>query len=99
MAVHGTLAFTSPMDVYGYRIYTSNPDGSGVTRLTGVDRESAGGAYDFDADWQPLLPPRRADYKNAAKYCKAEREYLGEAAFKQAYGGSHAHARCVKRNK
>ena len=68
------LAFTSPMSVYGYRIHTSNTDGTDVVRLT--DNVSQG-AYDFDADWQPLQPPRREDCSSAAFDGLDEREYLG----------------------
>ena len=31
-------------------------------------------------------PPVREDYKNAAKFCKAERAFLGDEAFRQKYG-------------
>ena len=40
----------------------------------------------FQPDWQPLVGPQRSDYQNAAKFCKAEREFLGEEAFRQQYG-------------
>ena len=89
------LAFTSTRELDGWRIYTSNPDGTDVTRLTDTH-----GAFDFDADWQPLPGLRRADYNNASQFCKAEREFLGDAAFAAKYGGaSNAHAQCVKQNK
>jgi hypothetical protein len=38
------------------------------------------------ADWQPLVGPQRSDYKNAAQFCKAERDFMGGAAFAQKYG-------------
>ena len=59
-----------------------NADGSEQSRL----------ATGFSADWQPLVGPRRADYKNASHFCKAEREFLGDAAFRQKYGN---HGGCV----
>jgi hypothetical protein len=49
-------------------------------------------------DWQPIVPdtgPQRNDYKNAAQFCKADREFLGEAGFRQKYGGGNAHGKCV----
>ena len=47
-------------------------------------------------DWQPLVGPSRADYKNAATFCKAEQEFLGDGAFRQKYGGgANAHGKCV----
>jgi Tol biopolymer transport system component len=71
---------------------TVNPDGTGIAAL-GV---SAG-----EPDWQPLLGPRRSDYKNAAQFCKAERDFLGDEAFKAKYGtgnGSNAFGKCVSAN-
>jgi Tol biopolymer transport system component len=52
---------------------------------------------DYSPDWQPVVPgPQRSDYKNAAKFCKAEREFLGEEGFGQKYGGgANAHGKCV----
>ena len=47
-------------------------------------------------DWQPLVGPQRSDYKNGSKFCKAERDFLGDTAFRQKYGGgANAHGRCV----
>ena len=59
-----------------------NADGSEQSRL----------ATGSSPDWQPLVGPRRADYKNAAHFCKAEREFLGDAGFRQEYGN---HGGCV----
>jgi len=74
-------------------IYTMNPDGSAITRLTNTaDVES-------NLDWQPLPGPQRSDYKNAAQFCKAERDFLGDAAFTKKYGGgANAHGKCVGQN-
>jgi TolB protein len=50
-------------------------------------------------DWQPLPGPQRSDYKNASQFCKAEREFLGDAAFAAKYGGgANGHGKCVSRN-
>jgi hypothetical protein len=39
------------------------------------------------------------DYKNAAQFCKAERDFLGDAAFTHKYGGgANAHGKCVSQN-
>ena len=43
-------------------------------------------------DWQPLVGPRREDYKNASHFCKALHDFLGEADFAQRYRG---HGGCV----
>jgi hypothetical protein len=47
-------------------------------------------------------PPVREDYKNAAKFCEADRAFLGENAFRQKYGTnpnkSNAHGKCVSQN-
>ena len=49
-----------------------------------------------DPDWQPLVGPSRADYKNSSKFCKAEQEFLGDGSFRQKYGGgANAHGKCV----
>jgi hypothetical protein len=51
------------------------------------------------ADWQPIPGPRRSDYKNAAQFCKAERDFFGDAAFTSKYGGgANAHGKCVSQN-
>lgn len=56
--------------------------------------------HDFEPDWQPIVPePVRSDSKNASRFCKAERDFLGDDAFRQKYGGgANAHGRCVSSN-
>ena len=55
-------------------------------------------------DWQPIAGPRPSDYKNAAKFCKAEGAYLGDVAFARKYGSgpkrntANAYGKCVSRN-
>jgi Tol biopolymer transport system component len=74
----------------GGGLYTVNADGTGLTRLP------ASGPQDVEPDWQPLVGPRREDFKNAAHFCKAERSFMGEAAFAAKYGGgANAHGKCV----
>ena len=69
------------------RIATANADGSGVQVISGQG---------YNPDWQPIPGPQRSDYKNAAQFCKADREFLGEAGFRQKYGGgANAHGKCV----
>ena len=47
-------------------------------------------------------PPVREDYKNAAQFCAADREFLGEEKFREKYGtnrnGANAHGKCVSSN-
>ena len=77
----------------GGGLWTTNPDGTGAARLTSD-------FFDFSPDWQPLVGPPRSDFKNASHFCKAEREHLGEAAFRKKYGGgANAHGKCVNQNK
>ena len=64
-------------------LWVMNADGSEPSRLA---------PDGFTPDWQPLVGPRREDYKNAAHFCKAEREFMGDAAFRQKYGN---HGGCV----
>jgi hypothetical protein len=87
---------------FGREIWTMNPDGTGQTRLLPDNDTSDGtsiGVYRDSLDWQPIPGPNRSDFKNAAQFCKAEREFLGESAFAQKYGtngsGSNAFGKCV----
>jgi Tol biopolymer transport system component len=80
-------------------IETQNVDGSNYTQFANSGTEP---------DWQPIPQtgpgpaPQQSDYQNAAKFCKAERDYLGEATFRQRYGtnknGANAHGKCVAGN-
>jgi TolB protein len=72
-----------------YEIYVMNADGTGQTRLTNSPLR------EFGPDWQPLPGPQRADYKNAAQFCKALRDFLGDEGFRNRYGGANAHGKCV----
>jgi Tol biopolymer transport system component len=62
--------------------------------LPGLDR------FDSQPDWQPVVPaPVRSDFRNASRFCKAERDFLGDASFRQKYGGgANAHGMCVSSN-
>jgi Tol biopolymer transport system component len=52
-----------------------------------------------DPNWRPIPGPRRGDYKNAAKSCAADRDFLGDASFTQKYGGGgNAYGKCVSQN-
>jgi Tol biopolymer transport system component len=84
------IAFHSGRD--GGGLFTMVAEGSDVALLT------AGSA--FAPDWQPHVPGlQRSDYKNASQFCKAEREFLGDVVFAQAYGGQGAQGECVRRAK
>jgi Tol biopolymer transport system component len=77
-------------DFCHHSLATINTDGSG-----GRTTHPLGG---LEPDWQPLPPPepRRSDYKNAAQFCKALREFLGDADFRARYGGgANAYGKCV----
>jgi Tol biopolymer transport system component len=63
-----------------------NADGTGTEQVS----------YGNSPDWQPLPGPQRSDYKNASHFCKALREFLGDEAFRNRYGGgANAHGKCV----
>jgi TolB protein len=83
-------------DVSGFKLHLVNPDGSNDIRLT-----DPAGEERFP-DWQRIPGPQRSDYKNAAQFCNAERDFLGDEAFKTKYGtsgnGSNAFGKCVSRN-
>jgi Tol biopolymer transport system component len=72
-----------------FHVFTMNADGSGVSDLI------AG----RDPDWQPITGPRRADYKNQAAFCRAERDFWGDGQFRDKYGtngnGANAFGKCV----
>jgi Tol biopolymer transport system component len=71
-------------------IYVMNADGSGQTRLTDTPD------FDQTPSWQPLVGPQRDNYKNAAQFCKAERDFFGDSGFRQKYGGgANAYGKCV----
>ena len=68
-----------------------NPDGGDPVLVT---------PYGETPDWQPLVPPRRADYKSSQGYCHAEREFLGREQFAAKYGGrARALRNCVRANR
>jgi TolB protein len=54
-----------------------NPDGSDPRLVI---------ANASNPDWQPIVGPRRADFRNANDFCRAEREFLGVARFRAVYG-------------
>jgi hypothetical protein len=78
-------------------VYVMNADGSGRYSLSALT-----GRYGEFTGWQPIPGPQRSDFKNAAQFCKAEREFLGESAFVQKYGtngsGANAFGNCVSAN-
>jgi Tol biopolymer transport system component len=74
------------------RLQVVNADGSGG-RATVADNAAQ------EPDWQLVVGPQRGDYKNAAHFCKALREFLGDEAFRSRYGGgANAHGKCVSAN-
>jgi Tol biopolymer transport system component len=74
-------------------IYSMKTDGTNPRRLTNDP------AFDAAPNWQPIPGPKRSDYKNAAQFCKAERDFLGDEAFMKKYGtngnGANAYGKCV----
>ena len=69
-------------------------DGTDHHRLTDPDLSRE--IHDVSPAWQAIPPPRRADFKNAAKFCEAERAYWGDAEFRRRHGGgANAHGKCV----
>lgn len=79
------------------QVYAMSVDGSAPTNL------SNSATFDNAPDWQALPGPQRSDYKNAAKFCKAESNFLGDAAFRKKYGtsknGKNAFGKCVRANR
>jgi Tol biopolymer transport system component len=83
------IAFVSDRDG-NPEIYVMSADGSTQTRLTTDPLNNS------DLDWQPLPGPRREEFKNQAHFCKAQRDFLGDQAFRERYGdGANAYGKCV----
>ena len=68
------------------RLWIMNADGSDQAILTSAATFVTG------VDWQPLVAPRRDDYKNASHYCMALRVFMGDEAFADEYRN---HGGCV----
>ena len=52
-----------------------NADGTGQVNITN--------GPDLMPDWGPIpTAPQRSNYKNAAEFCKAERDFLGESGLR-----------------
>lgn len=85
------IAFSvSTVNPFSQALVVMNADGSGKRALP-----TTFGPFGR-VSWQAIPGPRRNDYKNAAQFCKAERDFLGEAAFKQRFGGAaNAYGKCV----
>jgi Tol biopolymer transport system component len=78
-------------------ISTMNPDGTGLVDIVLRATQPFGGeSLDVPSDWGriPTPGPQRGDYKNAAQFCNAKREFMGKGAFEQAYGSAGL-GRCV----
>jgi Tol biopolymer transport system component len=70
--------------------WVMNADGTQQVDVTGSTRAA------YQIAWQPIPGPRRSDYRNAAQFCKAERDFFGDAAFTRKYGGgANAYGKCV----
>jgi len=77
--------------ICAWSIYVMNADGTGQTSIADVQLDGDG-----ELDWQPIPGPQRSDYKHAAQFCKAERDFLGESSFRQKYGGgANAYGKCA----
>jgi hypothetical protein len=76
---------TSSPGSFRAEVYVANADGSSPVKL--VDG--------FLPSWQPRPGPSRSDSRNAAQFCKAERDFLGGAAFAKKYGNN---GKCVSQN-
>jgi TolB protein len=82
------------------RLYVMGADGSNPQPITDPQGPLNG---DHFPSWQPIPGPQRADHQNGAAFCRAERDFLGEAAFAERYGdngnAANAFGRCVSQNR
>jgi Tol biopolymer transport system component len=80
-----------------FDIFVMNADGSNQTNVTNTPALD-----ETEPSWQPIPGPQRSDYKNAAQFCKAESDFLGDEAFSKKYGtngnGANAYGKCVSQN-
>jgi Tol biopolymer transport system component len=84
----GTKIVFARWNGFAYRLLTMDPNGSDVQQLGNEDA--------IHPSWQPIVGPQRGDYENAARFCRAERDFLGDAAFENKYGGrANAYGKCV----
>jgi hypothetical protein len=72
-------------------VYTINVDGTGLTRIVTEP------GFNTPDDWQPLRGPTRSNYKNGAKFCKAEQAFWGDQLASRYGGGRNAYGKCVSR--
>ena len=76
-------------------LWTMNSDGTNKVQLSPI--------HGADPDWQPLIAsPPPTGRTNGSHFCKAERQRLGDEAFRARYGGgptgANAHGQCVKQH-
>jgi len=74
-------------------VSVADADGTGWTDLT-----PGSGIFSTYPNWQPLPGPRRSDFKNAAQFCEAERDFWGEAFAGRYGGGANAFGKCVSQS-
>jgi Tol biopolymer transport system component len=99
LTVQPTLSPDGQKLVFGdfWNIWFSNIDGSGPTQVTGDPQYTS--VTNSEPVWQPIPAPKRADYKNASKFCKAEETFWGDQFVERYGGGANAHGKCVSANK
>ena len=106
----GTDATVLASRAQGYRTPVWSPDGTkiaiaalccggrGLLQVMNADGTSPvqiGTEFGSDPTWQPIPGPRRADFKNRPAFCRAEREFWGEAFASRYGGGANAFGKCV----
>jgi hypothetical protein len=85
------------LQTLGRELWVMNRDGSNQEQVT-----HSGDLAEVLSDWQPIPPPKRSDYKNAAEFCVAARDFFGEEEFTEKYGvngnGANAYGNCVSQS-
>jgi Tol biopolymer transport system component len=90
------IAFLHRPSGDNWEVHTANPDFTGEQDVTEIAPALVSPGPPRGLDWQPIPGPQRTAYKNAAQFCKAEREFWGEGSFQARYGGgANAHGKCV----
>jgi Tol biopolymer transport system component len=106
----GTDATVLANAALGYRTPVWSPDGTKIAvsplccggrgqlqimNANGTSPVQLGTEFGADPTWQPVPGPRRSDFKNGPAFCRAEREFWGEAFAGRYGGGANAFGKCV----
>ena len=106
----GTNATVLATAALGYRTPVWSPDGTKIAvsplccggqgqlqimKANGTSPLLLGSEFGADPTWQPIPGPKRSDFRNGPAFCRAEREFWGDAFAGRYGGGANAFGKCV----